>query len=416
MARKTIPLTNTEIKAAKAKEKDYKLFDGEGLFLLIAKTGGKRWRLKYRFNNKEKVIALGTYPTISLKEARTKKDEYKNMIANNIDPSEKRKQSKEENKIQEIQKLNTFYKISQEWLESYKYEVTERYLNKLERSLELYVYSFIKDRPIEQIKRLEIIDILKDLKNRELLETAKRVYMLLNKIFMYAVTMEYAPHNIIADIDQNTIIGRVEKKHYPTFIKEKDIKGLLLAIDDYSGDYTTKMALKILPYIFVRSYNIRHMEWIEIDFNKKEWTIPANKMKTKTEFILPLPNQVITLLEEIKQFSGDEQYVFPSFRHNDRPMSDNTLVSALRRMGYTKDEFVPHSFRSMFSTIAYENANHEAGHKFTSEVIEALLAHKEKNKIKDAYNRASYKEGMRELIQWYANWLNNLKKDSKKEN
>lgn len=183
------------------------------------------------------------------------------MIANNIDPSEKRKQSKEENKIQEIQKLNTFYKISQEWLESYQYEVSEKYLNKLERSLELYVYSFIKDRPIEQIKRLEIIDILKDLKNKELLETAKRVYMLLNKIFMYAVTMEYAPHNIIADIDQNTIIGKVEKKHYPTFTKEKDIKGLLLAINEYQGDYTTKMALKILPYIFVRSYNIRHMEW-----------------------------------------------------------------------------------------------------------------------------------------------------------
>lgn len=131
-------------------------------------------------------------------------------------------------------------------------------------------------------------------------------------------------------------------------------------------------------------------------------------MKTKTEFILPLPKQVITLLEEIKQFSGDRKYVFPSFRHNNRPMSDNTLVSALRRMGYTKDEFVPHSFRSMFSTIAYENANHEAGHKFTSEVIEALLAHKEKNKIKDAYNRASYKDGMRELIQWYANYITKM--------
>ncbi|XOB61550.1 tyrosine-type recombinase/integrase [Campylobacterota bacterium DY0563] len=414
MARITKPLTATEINSAKPREKDYKLFDGGGLFLLISKTGGKRWRLKYRFNDKEKLISLGIYPEISLKEARNKRTEYKSLIAKNIDPSEKRKEKKEISKIKEIQKKNTFYKVSQEWLVSYKYEVSEKYLNKLERSLELYVYPFIKNKSIEQLKRLEIIEILQNLKNRDLQETAKRVIMLLNKIFKYAVTLEYTPHNIIVDIDQNTIIGRIEKKHYPTFTKDEDIRGLLLAIDEYSGDYATKIALKILPYVFVRSYNIRHMEWNEIDFDKKEWIIPKNKMKTKTEFILPLPNQVIELLKEIYPYSNKSKYVFPSYRDFNRPISDNTLISALRRMGYTKDEFVPHSFRSMFSTIAYENANHEAGHKFTGEVIEALLAHKEKNKIKDAYNRASYKESMKSLIEWYAYNLDFIKSNIKK--
>ncbi len=409
MARITVPLTNTEIKSAKPKEKDYKLFDGGGLFLLVASTGGKRWRLKYRFNNKEKTVALGIYPNISLKDARDLREKYKSLISKGIDPNEKKKQKKEEIKIKEVKKANTFYKVSQEWLENYESEVSENYHTKLGKALENYIYPFIKNKSIEDITRLNIIEILQDLKNKGIIETANRVYMLLNKIYKYAVTLEYVPHNIITDIEQKSIIGKTEKKHYPTFTKEKDIKGLLLAIDEYSGDYTTKMALKIMPYVFVRSYNIRHMEWSEIDFEKKEWIIPANKMKTKTEFVLPLPIQVIELLNEVKQFLGDCKYVFPSFRDKNRPMSDNTLISALRRMGYSKEEFVPHSFRSMFSTIAYENANHEAGHKFTGEVIEALLSHKERNKIKDAYNRASYKDSMRGLIEWYAKYLNIIK-------
>ncbi|WP_320034847.1 integrase arm-type DNA-binding domain-containing protein [Halarcobacter sp.] len=409
MARLTTPLTVKEINNSKPKEKKYKLSDGGGLNLLILPNGSKRWILKYRYLNKEKEYAIGTYPTITLARAREIREELKTLIADGIDINELKKEKKLVAIQKETKNLNTFYIISQKWLEYYKDQVSENYHTKLEKALENYVYPFIKNIPMEDIKRLNIIEILQDLKNRQINETANRVYMLLNKIFKYAVVLEYIPHNIITDIDQNTIIGKVEKKHYPTLTKEKDIKGLLLAIDEYSGDYTTKMALKIMPYVFVRSYNIRHMEWCEIDFEKKEWIIPANKMKTKTEFILPLPNQVIELLNEVKQFSGDCKYVFPSFRDKNRPMSDNTLISALRRMGYSKEEFVPHSFRSMFSTIAYENANHEAGHKFTGEVIEALLAHKEKNKIKDAYNRASYKDSMRNLIEWYADYLDNTK-------
>jgi len=409
MARTTLPLTATQIKTAKAKEKDYKLFDGGGLFLLVAKTGGKRWRLKYRFNNKEKVIALGTYPNFSLKDVRAIRDEYKSLVAKGIDPNELKKQVKKEAEIIEKKRENTFYKVSQEWHENYKSEVSENYHIKLGRALENYVYRYMKNKPIEEVTRLDLIEILKVLKERDLQDTASRVFMIINKIYKYAVTLEYVSHNIVADIESKNILGKREKKHYPTFTKEKDIKGLLLAIDGYSGDYTTKMSLKMLPYVLVRSYNIRYCEWSEIDFKTKEWIIPASKMKTKTEFILPLPNQVIEILEEVKQFTGNGQYVFPSFRAKDKPMSDNTLIGALRRMGYTKEEFVPHSFRAMFSTIAYENMNIANGHDSSGEVIEALLAHKESNKIKEAYNRANYKEGMRNLIKWYANYLDKIK-------
>lgn len=405
MAKSTLPLTNTEIKNAKPKEKDYKLYDGGGLFLLVATTGGKRWRLKFRFNNKENIIALGTYPSLSLKDAREIRDNYKSMIAKGINPVEEKKSKLEKIKFEEKKKENTFYKISQEWHQNYKTEVSENYHIKLDRALENYLYPYIKNKPIEEITRLDIIEILQGLKNKGLIDTASRVFMLLNKIYKYAVTLEYVPHNIIADIEQRNILGKREKNHYPTFIKKEDIKGLLLAIDEYAGDYTTKMALKMLPFVFVRSFNIRHCEWSEIDFENKEWIIPASKMKTKSEFILPLSNYVIELLTEVKKFTSDSKYVFASFKDKNRPMSENTLISALRRMGYTKEEFVPHSFRAMFSTIAYENINK---HQCSGEVIEALLAHKETNKVKEAYNRATYKQGMRKLVEWYENFLLNI--------
>ena len=407
MARIAKPLTDKEIKSAKPKEKEYKLFDGQGLYLSVTPKAQKWWRLKYRFNGKEKRISLGVYPKVSLAEARAKREELKKLIANGIDPSEKKKQEKQKAKEIENKKENTFYNISQKWLKSYKDAVSENYHIKLGRALENYTYKkygnvYIKNTPIDEITRLDIIAILEALREKGLHETARRTMQILNKVFKYAVTHEYAPHNIIADIDKTIVLGKKIKKHYPTFTKVKDIKGLLLAIDEYEGSYSTKMALKVLPYLFVRSYNIRHMEWSEIDFKAKEWTIPANKMKTKTEFVLPLPHQVITLLNELKANSLSNKYVFPSPMHKDRPLSNNALISALRRMGYTKEQFVPHSFRAMFSTIANE-------HGKNSKVIEALLAHKNPNETEGAYNHAKYQELKKELIQWYADWLEGVK-------
>lgn len=413
MARLTKPLSATEIKNAKPKDKKYKLSDGGGLFLEIKTNGSKLWRLNYRFENKLKEYAIGVYPTIELAKARQRREELRKLVADGVDINKKKKEKKIQVKALEKKKENTFFYVSQQWLKNYESEVSENYHVKLGKALENYVYPFIKNQAIEEITRLNIIEILQDLKAKGIIETANRVITLLNKIYKYAVTVELTPHNIIADIEHKEILGRREKSHYPTFIKGKDIKGLLLAIDEYSGNYTTKKALQVLPYVFVRSFNIRHMEWEEINFEDKLWIIPTHKMKTKIEFKLPLPHQVISILEEVKELTGDGRFVFPSFRAKDKPMSDNTLIGAIRRMGYTKEEFVPHSFRAMFSTIAYEHANINKGHNFTGEVIEALLAHKESNAVKGAYNRASYKEGMKGLINWYAEYLDGIKNNEK---
>ena len=412
MARMTIQLNATKIKEARPKEKDYKLFDGGGLYLLVTTSGGKHWKFKYRFNGKEKKLSIGAYPEISLVSARSKREKLKTLIAEGIDPGEKKKQAKAQAIQTEIKKENTFYNVSQRWLKNYKNTVSEDQHIRIESLFKNHLYPALKNRPIDEITRLEIISVIEQIKEKGKADPPRRAHMYLKKAYRYAVTHELTPHNIIADIEIKDILGKKIKQHYPTFTKEKDIKGLLNAIDSYTGDYATKMALKILPYVFVRSYNIRYMEWKEIDFKTKEWIIPANKMKTKIEFSLPLPQQVIDLLLEVKENATSSLYVFPSPIYKDRPLSDNTLNIALKRMGYTKEEFVPHGFRAMFSTIANEKANTKDGHSYTGEVIEACLAHNEKNQIKAAYNRSNYKEAMRGLMEWYANYLDEVKNDT----
>lgn len=409
MARRTTPLSATEIKNAKPRDKDYKLFDGEGLFLLVTKSGGKHWKLKYRIHGKEKKVSLGSYPAITLSKARELKLEHQTEIAQKIDPNQRKKAAKEKAIQEEEAKANTFYAVSQKWLDSYKGEVSENYHGKLGRTLNNHVYPRIKHIPMKEITRRDIIGLLDEVRAKGFQETGRRVSMLLNKIYKYAVTYEYTTHNIIADIELKVVVGTRNTKHYPTFTKIKDIKALLHNIDEYTGDYSTKMALKTLPYVFTRSFNIRHMEWIEIDFENKEWIIPAHKMKMKTEFILPLPTQVIEILKEVKRHELSEKYVFVSNVYNDKPLSENTLSSGIRRMGYGKDEFVPHGFRAMFSTIVSENGRTAIGNDYSREVREALLAHKETDKTADSYNHAEYKEQKRTVIQWYADYLDSIK-------
>lgn len=408
MGRVTKPLTDREIKQAKPKDKPYKKTDGGGLYILINPNGSKLWRYKYRIGGKEKSISLGAYPTISLSEARRNRAELKKQISNNIDPAQERKKKKEQLKEEITLKQNTFYKVSQKWLESYKTEVSEDYHTKLHRRFINHIYPHIKNKPIKEINRKDIIKLIESI-DIEKRETANRTLMLLNKVFMYAVTHEYVEHNIIADIDKRVLLGKKIEKHYPALTKPKDIRGYLLSVDSFNGVYTTKKALELIPYLFVRSSNLRYMQWCEINFETKEWIIPANKMKMKKEFILPLPKQAIKILTDLKKKALSNDYVFPSSIYSNRPFSENTLISALRRMGYTKDELVIHSFRQTFSTIAHENMDK---HGFSSEIIEALLAHEDTNKVRRAYNQATYKKQKRELIQWYANYLDEIKAQS----
>lgn len=403
------PLNDALLKSLKPQDKDYVKTDGNGLRILIKVNGTKLWEFEYTSPTlkKRRKTSFGNYPQTTLAMARNKRDENIKLIRDGIDPLEQKQLKKTLIKEQNEIKNNTLKKVALEWHNNYITEVSSDYHYKLLRALELYIFPFIHNKPISEVTRKDIINILQELKNKNLIETANRTLMILNKIYMYAVTLEYLPHNIIADIDKKVLLGKIEKMHYPTFTKTKDIKGLLLSIDEYQGEISTKFAMKLLPYIFVRSFNIRNMTWEEINFKSKEWIIPANKMKTHKEFILPLPNQAIEILKNIKKLqTSNSKYVFVGIKNINTPISENTLISALRRMGYTKEEFVPHSFRSVFSTIAYENMNI---HGYNSEVIEALLAHQETNKVKEAYNRATYKDQMKNLIQWYADYLDYIK-------
>ena len=277
------PLTDALLKSLKPLQKDYIKTDGQGLRLLVKSNGVKLWEYEYTSPTlrKRRKTSFGTYPQTTLLIARELRRINIELIRSGIDPLEqKHKDINTKKEQQQIQK-DTFKKVALEWHKNYSSEVTENYHYKLERALELYLFAFIGNKPLTDITRKDIINILQTLKEKDLVETANRSFMILNKIYMYAVTLEKIPHNITADIDKKIILGKREKVSYPTFTKAKDIKGLLLSIDDYEGDVSTKYAQKILPYLFVRSFNIRNMLWNEIDFENNQWIIPANKMKTK---------------------------------------------------------------------------------------------------------------------------------------
>ncbi len=404
MARLTTPLTDTKIKTSKAKDKDYKLTDGAGLYLLVTKSGGKHWKLKYRFDGKEKKLSLGAYPTISLLKARELRDKYKTDIANGINPSEVKKESKEALLIQNEKSQNTFEVIALERLNKIQSTISETHYKGTLRGFINDTFPYIGKKPIDDVTAKDIINILHIMMERGVTNSAKKVYQAIGKTFKYAVANGKAERNPAADIELNEIIGKEVVQHYPTITDDKGIKNLLISINDYDGEYSTKQSLLLLAYTFVRPSNARLALWNEIDFTAKTWNIPAKKMKTKDDFIVPLTDTVIALLKDMQIYSSDSPYIFPSVKSKTTALSDGALRGAIRRMGYTKEEFTPHGFRAMFSTIAHEKSN------FNYDVIETQLAHSVGNKISQAYNRAKYLDERKELMQWWSDYLDALQK------
>lgn len=243
---------------------------------------------------------------------------------------------------------------------------------------------------------------------RDVRNSAKQAYHAISKTFKWAVANAKAKRNPATDIDLSEIIGKSNEKHYPTITNDKGIKNLLISIQDYTGEYITKQALMMMAYTFVRTKNIRFALWSEINFEAQLWTIPPEKMKTKDEFIIPLTDTVIKLLKDVQEYSSDSIYIFPSVKSKSTPMSDGALLGAIRRMGYSKDEFTPHGFRAMFSTIAHQNSG------FKYEVIETQLAHSVGNSVSKAYNRAKYLDERVELMKWWSDYLDNLLQSSDK--
>jgi len=408
MARQTAALTVKGIEAAKPKIKEYRLFDGGGLYLAIMPSGGKLWRLKYRFDDKEKLIALGAYPSISLADARGLREENKKKIAIGIDPAEERKAEKTRKRAKELETKNTVNAVAEEYLLKIRGDLTEGYYRKLTSYYDNNVKHVLGEMPINTVTRADIRIVIDKIEERGAVEVAKKTLNLLERIFKYAVTTEKAEHNIIADIDKKYAVKRRKVRHHPTITDPKGISGLLAAINSYQGDYVTKCALQIAPYVALRPGELRSAEWLEIDLEKALWKIPAEKMKMNKPHIVPLVPYVVGVLEELYKFTGHSKYVFSNAVYKDRFMSENTMNYALRRMGFTKEEIVSHGFRSMFSTLAHE---HMSEHGHSSDVIERQLAHTERSSVKAAYNHAEYLQSRKELMQWWGDYLDGLKTD-----
>lgn len=399
------PLTTTEVKNYKPESKMYKKPDGKGLWLVIKPNGTKSWRYDFRYGGKNLSMSFGIYPEIGLKEAREKREEARELLSKNINPiSEKR--------IKKASESLTLGNVIDEWIELRKKGRSEATVTQNKRMFK-NITDWLGNVAIKDVKRVNIISILEKVQNRGTIETAHRLLSLINKVYMFAVTKEYVEHNIIADIDRKAVLVANKKNtHLPAVTEHKDIKQLLNDINTignkYKSDISTVFIFKIIPYVFVRSENIRLMEWAELDLENAIWDIPKEKMKMNVDFICPLPVQAVNILKQIEPYSRHRsKYVFPSPSKNDRGVSGATLSDTLNRLGY-QDIHTFHGFRSMFSTIANELYKE---HGFHSDIIEACLAHKEKNRVRAAYNRESkykYFEEKKELIQWYADWLDCL--------
>jgi len=401
MPKKIKPLTEMKIKKVKPQSKQVTLFDGNGLFLLITPAGGKLWRFKYRFDGKEKLLALGTYPEISLLDARKRRDEARSQIAHGIDPGAVRKAQKQA----KTESTETFEIIAREWYAKYthtwKQSHSERLLSRLERD----VFPYMGARPIAEIKAPELLAVLRRIESRGTLDTAHRVRSTCGQVFRYSIATGRAERD--PSVDLKGAIPPPHKGHMAAITEPLKVGELLRAIDAYQGSFVVKCGLRLLPLLFCRPGELRHAEWSEIDFENAEWNIPAGKMKMKEPHLVPLSKQAIEILTEIKELTGASRYIFPSARSFDRPMSDNALVAALRRMGFEKGETTAHGFRATARTLLDEVL------QVRPELIEHQLAHAVKDPLGRAYNRTSHLIERKKMMQKWADYLDGLKAGAK---
>ncbi len=389
-------ITDTAIRNAKPQEKPYKLFDGRGLYLLV-KPAGKYFRFDYRFQGKRKTLALGVYPDVSLAQARDRLNEARRLIADGVDPGEQRKEAKA---LEASLTTNNFEAVARDWFEKKHEEWVESHAETVITRLENNVFPMIGSRAVSEITAPELLGVLRVMEARGAKELARRVKHICGQVFRYAIACGLAERDPSADL--RGALASPKKKPMATITDPKQVGALLRAISGYQGHLATKCALRFAPLVFVRPGELRHAEWTEFDLDQAEWKIPAEKMKMKRPHIVPLSRQAIAVLRDIAPVTGRGRYVFPSLRTGDRPMSDNTVNAALRRMGYAKEDMTGHGFRGMASTLLHEKNG------WRSDVIERQLAHVEKNSVKAAYNYAEYLTERREMMQVWADYLDTL--------
>jgi integrase len=386
------PLTDTAIRSIKPAEKASKLFDGGGLFLLVKPNGARLWRMKYRVDGREKLISFGQYPAVPLKIARERRDEARRLIAANVDPSAKRK-------AEQAARSDTFEALTREYLDLKAKSLSPRtYERKLGR-FEAFAFPYIGKVPIRSIAAPQLLAALRRIEERGKHETAHRVRSECGEVFRYAVATGRAERDPTADL--RGALAPVVVRNHPAITEPAKIGELMRSIDGYQGQRATEYALKLLPLVFVRPSELRCAEWQEFDLDHAEWRIPANRMMRELH-IVPLARQAVALLCDLQPLTGTSRYLFPSVRTNERPISNNTLNAALRRLGYTGDEMVSHGFRSMASTCLNEQGWHP-------DLIELQLAHAERNKVRAVYNRATRLADRRKMMQAWADYIDTLR-------
>ncbi|MDE9494801.1 tyrosine-type recombinase/integrase [Xenorhabdus bovienii] len=389
-------LTDLAIKRAKPKEKAYTLADSNGLSLLIDTNGSKGWRYRYQYAGKTKMISLGVYPVVTLTEARTKRDEARKLVANGINPSEARKAEKisTANLIE-----NTFENIANEWYEKRTDRWSASYAEEMMETFEKDVFPYIGKRPIAEIKPMELMAVLSRINERGATEKLRKVRQRCGEVWRYAIVTGRAEYNPAPDLASAFVSHK--KTHY-AFLIADEIPELYKALNAYTGSFMVKMGMRLQMMTGVRPGELRRAEWSEIDFNKAQWEIPAEKMKMRRPHIVPLSRQSIDILEQIKPITGQGKYVFPGRINQSQPMSEMALNVLIRRIGYA-GRVTGHGFRHTMSTILHEQGYNTAW-------IEAQLAHVDKNSIRGTYNHAQYLDGRREMLQWYADYMETLER------
>lgn len=394
-------LTDLRVRTAKPKDKPYKLADSGGLFLLVTTSGGKLWRFKYRISGKEKLLAFGSYPDLSLADARELRDDARKQLAKEIDPSAVRKAKKEAQTEQET----TFEVVAREWFSRNESAWSTGHAVTVKSRLVRDVYPVIGSRPVAEIKAPEILAMLQKIEARGNLETAYRIKVICGQVFRYAGQTGRTESDPTAVL--RGALQKRREKHHAAITDPKLVAKLLRDIDEYGGSFIVKSALQLAPLVFVRPGELQKAEWAEFDLDNAEWNIPAARMKMGEAHLVPLSTQALNILKSLKAVTGEGKYLFPNYRTTARPMSDVAVLAALRSMGYDKDTMTTHGFRATARTIMEEVLQERY------ELIEHQLAHTVRDPNGRAYNRTTHLQARREMMQRWSNYLDGLKAGAK---
>lgn len=387
-------LTARQVDTSKPKDKPYKLSDGGGLYLLVNPNGSRYWRLKYRIAGKEKLLALGVYPDITLAEARQKRADAKKVLAAGGDPGQEKQ---EEKQAKEQAVANSFERLAMEWHAHKSTSWSEGYAEHLLMYLKKDIFPFIGQKAITDISQVEMLNVLRKMEQRGVLDKLKKTRQACRQIFTYAIITGRAEHNPVSDLAG--ALKSPKQQHYPHLLVDQ-IPDFLRALSEYSGSTITRNATRLLMLTGLRTIELRASEWVDIDFDKGAWNIPAERMKMRRPHLVPLSSQVRELLEEIHQLTGRGKYVFPGRNDAGKPMSEASINQVIKRIGYD-GKATGHGFRHTMSTILHEQGYNTAW-------IETQLAHVDKNSIRGTYNHAQYLDGRREMLQWYADYMQAL--------